>query len=540
MRRITWFILFGILVLGTISLSAGMGLAFAAPFHAGDGFFFSAQRWTEQLLVEMDLRPAGRAARLIEYAGRRARDTLRLAGTPQEAAAFEELQRSFRSAIQAAAGSQQSEAATLRPALLSMLHSVEQALNQLGRQPGMSRSDLVVFQAWESRVVQLVQQPGFSLSGLSVGQPAAIALAYSLAVTPTAPAPTPTSTIDARMVYFPPGSPGAIHAFYPLTGKHLGLECAACHPGGAYAGTAKVCATCHSSQIPANHYPGDCLLCHTTSAWLPAHFDHASAGAPNCQSCHLRNKPANHYDGQCSACHSTTAWLPAHFDHAAAGAVNCQSCHLKDKPAQHYNGQCSACHSTSSWKPAHFDHAAAGATDCVSCHASNKPANHYNGQCSACHSTTAWKPATFNHAAAGATDCVSCHASNKPANHYSGQCSACHSTSAWKPASFNHAAAGATDCIACHAGNKPANHFAGQCSQCHSTTTWSGATFNHSFPVNHGGANGVCATCHPSGPPGYTCFGCHNQGDMDNKHSGIPNYASRCMDCHAGGKKGGD
>ena len=76
MRRIIWFILFGILIAGVISLAAGMSLAFAAPFHAGDGALYSAQRWTEQILVEMDLRPAGRAIRLIEFAGRRAKETL--------------------------------------------------------------------------------------------------------------------------------------------------------------------------------------------------------------------------------------------------------------------------------------------------------------------------------------------------------------------------------------------------------------------------------------------------------------------------------
>lgn len=313
--------------------------------------------------------------------------------------------------------------------------------------------------------------------------------------------PVQSNEIDPHKVPFLPGSGGAEHRFFPLTGKHAEITCESCHNGISYAGLPNQCLDCHLEVRPVNHYEGVCTLCHTTTAWLPANFDHSISIAMDCQSCHLVDKPANHFSGQCSACHSTTAWLPASFNHSVAGATNCQSCHTKDKPG-----------------------------------------NHFAGQCSACHSTTAWLPATFDHAVAGATDCQSCHSGNKPGNHFSGQCSACHSTSAWRPASFNHAAMGATDCQSCHSGNRPANHFEGQCSSCHSTDTWQGASFNHSFPVNHGKANGECAQCHPSGGSSWTCFNCHDQSKMNNKHQeeGIPDYVSRCMECHGDGKKHDD
>ncbi len=314
-------------------------------------------------------------------------------------------------------------------------------------------------------------------------------------------APGGKGSIEPHKIPFLPGSSGANHEFFPLMGKHAELTCEGCHSGLTYEGLPDQCVECHLAVLPDNHYQGLCSLCHTASGWIPASFDHTSVSAADCQSCHLVNKPQNHFSGQCSSCHSTTAWIPASFDHAVAGA-----------------------------------------TDCQSCHSVNKPANHFSGQCSACHSTNGWRPASFNHAAVGATDCQSCHTGNKPVNHFSGQCSACHNTNAWRPASFNHAAMGATDCQSCHSGNKPANHFAGQCSSCHSTDSWEGASFSHSFPINHGKANGECAQCHTSGGSSWTCFNCHSQSKMTEKHEeeGIPDYVVRCMECHGNGEKNDD
>ncbi len=235
----------------------------------------------------------------------------------------------------------------------------------------------------------------------------------------------------------------------------------------------------------------------------------------------------------CQSCHAGGQF--------AGTASSCRSCHQAVRPADHWEGECSACHSTTAWRPATFDHQLAGATDCQACHAQDRPANHFQGQCSACHSTTAWRPASFDHQLAGATDCQACHTQDRPANHFQGQCSACHSTAAWRPASFDHQLAGATDCQACHAQDRPANHFQGQCSTCHNTTNWQQANFNHTFPIQHGGANGQCSVCHPSGTASYTCESCHSLAAMQAEHQeeGIFNIAGQCAACHAGGQ-GGD
>jgi hypothetical protein len=341
----------------------------------------------------------------------------------------------------------------------------------------------------------------------------------------------PAATIAPQMVQFLPGSKGALHSFFPLTGKHAELICESCHTTGVYKGTDRRCSACHSDVIPAMHFPGDCALCHTSTTWQEIIFNHNAASATNCQSCHANDKPADHYSGQCSGCHNTSAWKPASFNHAVAGATDCLACHSTKRPANHYSGQCSACHSTTAWKPATFNHDAAGATDCQACHADVRPANHYSGQCSACHSTRGWLPANFNHAAANATDCQSCHGNARPANHYSGQCSACHNTNAWKPADFNHQFAGATDCQSCHGNARPANHYSGQCSACHNTDAWKPASFNHAAA---GAVN--CVSCHapPGGHYSTQCSSCHNTSawrPASFNHAAVG--ATDCQACHA-------
>lgn len=366
--------------------------------------------------------------------------------------------------------------------------------------------------------------------------------------------------------------------------NHFVGACSSCHNVSSWlevnfdhpSANAVDCTSCHGTDKPANHFTGQCSACHTTTSWRPAHFDHQVAGATNCLTCHGNDRPAAHFDGQCSSCHNTQNWNQATFNHQAAGANNCQNCHSSDRPANHFTGQCSLCHVTDTWRQASFNHQAMGATDCIACHISTRPANHFDGQCSACHNTSrwsqavfnhevmgasdcqtchnadrpanhfsgqcsqchgtgGWRPARFDHQAAGAVDCQSCHVNDRPANHFSGQCSQCHDTSRWGSASFNHQAAGATDCQSCH--TRPSNHFSGQCSQCHDTSSWSSANFNHRFPINHKNANGDCSKCHPSGPPAWTCYTCHDQSETERHHEekNILDIARRCTDCHPDG-----
>jgi hypothetical protein len=58
--------------------------------------------------------------------------------------------------------------------------------------------------------------------------------------------------------------------------------------------------------------------------------------------------------------------------------------------------------------------------------------------------------------------------------------------------------------------------------------------------MGHGDANG-CRDCHPSTLTQWTCYTCHNQGEVDQKHreEGIADF-SNCLRCHANGDKGED
>ncbi|NMB67240.1 MAG: hypothetical protein GYA20_00575 [Chloroflexi bacterium] len=538
--RLLWVFLLTILLAAVLTGAAGAALATLGPYRPGQAMFavqYSAEH------AYLDLRPGSqrRAAFGLTLLERRIGALETVNGTAAEIDVLTAVNTEIEHELALLQSVPAADEAPLRAGLVRDLEGLLAALDRLAYTPSASPQGFIGFRNAILALSLLARDASIPLANLyDLARNAGATAAGQATAAPGQPTPTPQTAIDPRMVLFPPGSPGAVHAFYPLTGAHALLQCQNCHAQGVYAGTPNLCSTCHAAARPTGHYSGECALCHGPDAWLPADFNHQALGATNCQSCHANIKPANHYAGQCSACHSTSAWRPATFNHAAVNASDCQSCHANKKPANHYNGQCSACHSTAAWRPATFNHAAVNAVDCQSCNANKKPANHFNGQCSACHATSAWRPANFNHQAAGAVDCVSCHSASKPANHYNGQCSACHSTSAWRPASFNHAAAGATDCQSCHA--RPANHFSGQCSQCHATTGWLPANFSHTFPLNHGGANGTCATCHPGGGSAYTCFNCHNEGELTQKHNeeGIPDYVSRCMECHADGQKHDD
>jgi hypothetical protein len=493
MKRTLLFFLLSTLFLAMVVMTSVVALATIAPLQVGQPGY-PLQEASEQSVAALTPVGWGKAAYLLTLLERRTADLDSSLGNEQEISALDAVTAALKQGILGVAQAPAADWPALRTRLLKDIQWMQVVLAKF-HTPGAA-----ALSAWlpglETAVNDLNQTPEQMLALLAPQDPTAqagVAAAAARKAALRAAAP--------HVVQFQPGTAGAVHAFFPLDGQHASIECQACHQEGRYAGTPPECRACHGKDEPKDHYPAECSLCHTTTAWKPATFEHAALDTGNCESCHNGDRPENHYPGQCSACHETNAWKPAHFDHAAAAATDCQSCH--NRPNGHWKGQCSACHSTNAWKPARFNHAVAGATDCQSCH--NRPSGHFGGQCSACHSTNAWRPARFDHGAAGATDCQSCH--KRPSGHFSGQCSACHSTSKWGGARFDHGAAGATDCQSCH--NRPRNHFDGQCSDCHSTKSWSGASFKHEFDQNHGGAGGQCALCHPNGTDSTDCSACH-------------------------------
>jgi predicted CXXCH cytochrome family protein len=225
-------------------------------------------------------------------------------------------------------------------------------------------------------------------------------------------------------------------------------------------------------------------------------------------------------------CHSTTAWTPAQFNHGVTSfpltgahrTATCAACH-----AGGYTGtpaDCYACHQTDYTGAVDPNHVASG----------------YPTLCATCHSTTAWAPAQFDHnttafpltGAHRTATCVACHAGG-----YSGtqtDCYACHQTDYAQTNNPGHTAAS----------------FPTACATCHSTTAWTPSSWDHEphFPIRTGKHTSLaCTQCHVTSS-NYAAFECilcheHNQTDMAGKHEGRPDYqwaSSACYACHPQGR----
>jgi hypothetical protein len=519
-----------ILLLGLVLFAgASLILAEGGLFHPGSPIFH-IQYFVEQRRADLTFNQNHKLVYLVDLVERRAGDVIGLAGTQTEVEAIFFLNENFNQALTALSKIPADELNTHFYRLEEMLGYLDAAMSSVSQAENLTSEMFLSLQEKISAMRTLLSMAGGADNEQAQlqGDPSFLPFLANGIAKPDA---TGLAAIPEHAVLFPPGSAGALHAFFPLTGQHAELTCESCHAGGRYAGTPATCESCHASVKPIPHFVGDCAACHTSNDWAEIYFDHTLAGTSDCQSCHAQDKPVNHFQGQCSACHNTQDWAQATFNHTAAGATNCQSCHSQNKPANHYTGQCSACHSTNAWRPANFNQSAQ--TDCQSCHADDRPANHFQGQCSSCHSTNTWGGADFNHE--GFPDCQSCH--NRPANHFQGQCSNCHSTNTWGGADFNHD--GFTDCQSCH--NRPDNHFQGQCSSCHSTNSWGGAYFSHdgftdcqschNRPDNH--AQGQCSNCHSTSSWEPTNFDHSGQTNCQSCH--IPpsdHWSGQCSKCH--------
>ncbi|MBP7692392.1 MAG: hypothetical protein KA764_10765, partial [Anaerolineales bacterium] len=383
-----------VLIVGLLTAGAGAAALVAwEPYSPGDALY-PLQSWTEGARLRFVGDPTERAAAWLDALEFRLQDLAYRAGTPDELYALGEFTRTLDQTL-AAIDAAPAEAQTrLRGRLAALLTRYEQTLQRLTVLERVSPRLLARYLNRAETLLALVAGPRptrVALANLPAALPDALTAVQPLAALAGA------AGIAPHAIPFPTGSQAGGHAFFPLVGRHAEAACTACHTNGQYRGTPRDCAGCHAAETPAEHFPGDCVRCHTATGWTPAQFDHA--GFTDCVSCHTPDKPANHFEGQCANCHTTTDWKGAHVDHAAL--TDCVSCHTPDKPANHFEGQCSACHSTADWKGARFDHT--GKTDCLSCHTPDKPANHFEGQCANCHTTTDWKNARFDHT--GQTDC---------------------------------------------------------------------------------------------------------------------------------------
>ena len=174
---------------------------------------------------------------------------------------------------------------------------------------------------------------------------------------------------------------------WALTGAHTALQCSQCHVNGNYKLTNTACVACHLTDYTKtnnpNHaqvgFPQQCEVCHNTTAWIPASFDHNKTKFP---------LTGAHKTVPCAQCHVNNNYVNVPTD--------CYSCHVKD-----YNGTtdpnhkaagfpttCQICHNTNSWLGAVFNHTwfpmqHGGASTCSNCH--TNPSNYAVFSCTVCH-----------------------------------------------------------------------------------------------------------------------------------------------------------
>jgi hypothetical protein len=357
---------------------------------------------------------------------------------------------------------------------------------------------------------------------------------------------------------------------FPLTNAHAVPPriCADCHVNNNFSLTSTACSTCHLKDFQGttnpNHVAGgfsqNCQQCHTTIAWQPATFDHSSVGFPltnahadpprvctdchvnnnfsltstACVSCHLNDyntatTPVNHIQSSfpttCESCHDTVVWTDGKFDHSTTGFALTNSHTVPPRV-------CADCHINNNYSLTSAN------TACVSCHLNDyntaaTPINHvqvgFPTTCQVCHDTTLWTNGKFDHSTTvfpltgfhTQVPCASCHVNNNYTT-VPTDCYTCHKADYLATTNPVHTAAPTV--------------FTTTCTTCHTTTAWTGATFNHTwFPVNHGNANGVCATCHTN-PSDYTvfqCTGCHGGGNAANfQHPNVGGYVYNSVNCY--------
>jgi hypothetical protein len=357
---------------------------------------------------------------------------------------------------------------------------------------------------------------------------------------------------------------------FPLTNAHADPPrlCLDCHVNNNYNLTTTACVSCHLKDFQGatnpNHVAGNfsqtCQTCHTTVAWQPATFDHTSVGFPltnahadpprvcldchinnnynitttACASCHLKDyntatTPLNHvqlgFPTACESCHDTIVWTDGKFDHSATGFVLTNSHTVPPRV-------CADCHINNNYALTSAN------TACVSCHlkdynAAITPINHvqvgFPTNCQLCHDTTLWTNGKFDHNTTTfpltgfhvQVPCASCHVNNNYTT-LPTTCYGCHQADYNATTNPVHKAAPTV--------------FTTTCTTCHNTTAWTGATFNHTwFPMTHGNANSVCATCHTN-PNDYTifqCTGCHGGGNPNNfRHPNVGGYVYNSVNCY--------
>lgn len=327
---------------------------------------------------------------------------------------------------------------------------------------------------------------------------------------------------------------------YPLSGRHVGLECARCHAKGKYSKAPSDCFSCHQN---ADRHSGtlgkDCKSCHSEKSWVDtAPFDHTKTSYP------LEDR---HKNVPCAQCH--------YDEHYNGTAKTCYGCHeIQDVHAGRYETKCESCHVLKSWTEIRFDHTrdtkwplreAHATLRCTACHKGDvykdqvrttcmgchKSDDVHRGSlgpsCGSCHNETSWKKRVFFDHNKTVFPLQGLHARVK--------CEACHKTQSYKDVPLT--------CVGCHEDKTHRGALGAKCEQCHDATSWKTWSFDHDkqtrYPLTGAHVAAKCNACHSETnvvPPGQLpsdCYSCHASRDI---HFGVLGKA--CGGCHTTKKWG--
>lgn len=273
---------------------------------------------------------------------------------------------------------------------------------------------------------------------------------------------------------------------YPLTEKHLAVECGKCHTAGQAKQGLKfgACRDCHADfhkgEFAARPSKGACEECHTVKGFSPASFlmaQHDQTDYP------LRGA---HRAIPCMACHQSISGSGSTALSFTFVSTRCLACH-KDP----HRGQvdklvaasgCELCHAVESWQQVTYDHSKSNFA---------LEGRHVTVACTKCHAEIAAasdrKAVRFTGIR---TDCKSCHNDIHGGQFASGNitdCSRCHSPSNWKAPKFDHAVSRF---------KLDGAHRAVACGKCHpSSPTESGVMVRYK-PIDT-----TCLSCHGNNVP---------------------------------------
>lgn len=321
---------------------------------------------------------------------------------------------------------------------------------------------------------------------------------------------------------------------FPLTGRHSGVNCNACHRSVVFSEVGRTCVACHRSDDVHNGRNGSqCANCHSSTSWTELDFNHLAVSGFALEGGHRR--PG------CNDCHRAADFLDL-------GGSDCISCHVADDVHESRNGNdCGSCHNIRDWAATNFDHATRtefqlpqghGSLACDACHAGSirdelprscggchRQDDVHRAQlgvlCESCHMPTDWTAQLWFDHDITSFPLLGAHAGVS--------CDSCHTSAAFHDAQDY--------CVACHGADDPhRGAFDDQCDVCHNPADWQAWQFDHDrqteFPLTGAHAGARCADCHsrPTQSPASVSDSCHSCHRRDDPHLG--RFGNNCGSCH--------